>query len=659
MQKYLAKLKLFFPHSNRGFSLIELSVVISIAASAAVGYLSWTTPAASTNAMKATQTRVQMNEIAKSIESFRVKKKRLPCPADPLMLSDGSRASIGTDYLTPTGASHDYYPNEYGVEDLDTNQSAVNGSTTLGLDCPVQVGAVPVFSLGLNESYMYDAWGRKFTYHIASTLCGADIGTPTISAQESQNTGCTDKDYQNNSGNLVISNGSTNITTFGAFAIVSHGTNGKGAFLPSGTKLANGTGNELENSDGNKTYIKTDISSTYDDLILFETKNQIESLVNRKNVKHLSVADCNANSLALSNVTLTEKGQMNSQLSTYQQNSVTQNAGDAALITSLNLENYGTPNSGDQALIGIMMATQSLCVSYYGSTAVTINGQNWIGAQCPGNNNPAVNGSTYIPATDSCACSSGLWDGNCTTTFLPSDISGLEIWLDASDASSLTTGNCSTSTAPANGQAIGCWKDKSNNSRNLSAAPTYQTNILNGKSILVFTGGGGCGGSGGEISLGSVNFASATFSLVVRVVDQTTDAYMRVVNFWKNGNVDFGNIYGASVYTNSPQDNLVSWNHYNGNVNFTPITSGSYGIYTFSADGGTMNVYKNGSLQGTSSYTDDHSFTPDRIGVNQDWGGCSRGVNNFGEILLYSKKPFSSTDRQNVESYLNSKWAVY
>ena len=65
----------------------------------------------------------------------------------------------------------------------------------------------------------------------------------------------------------------------------------------------------------------------------------------------------------------------------------------------------------------------------------------------------------------------------------PSQLSGLTLWLDASDASTITL----------NGSNVAQWDDKSGNSRNASQTtaanqPIYTTNGMNGKPVISFDG---------------------------------------------------------------------------------------------------------------------------------------------------------------------------
>lgn len=640
MKHFFSKSK-FFLCSRKGFSLIELSVVISVTASAAVGFLAWTQPPASTNALKSTATITKMKEIQKAIDSFRAQKKRLPCPADPLMRNDTTRTSIGTDYNTPTGTSQDYYVNNFGMEDLDITQTAVNGTTTLGVDCPVSVGALPVFSLDLDESYINDAWGRRFTYHVANTICGADAGTDTLSNTESEAIGCNDISYQNNSGNLTVTGANT---TNAAYVVVSHGANGKGAFLPSGAKLPNGTGNELENSNGDATYVKASQSSTFDDLLIVETKNQIESAINRKNIRNISVADCEENSQALKNVTLTETtfmktGGLNAQ--NYQRLNNT----------------YTLSNTGDKGLLSIMKTTQSICVSYYGATAATINGKTWSGAQCPGNNDSTANGSTYIAATDSCVCYSGLWNGNCMTTSADPII-----WLDASDSTTTLTSSACTGGSASNAGTVGCWKSKVGSTHAIQSAtlnqPTLRTSVINGKSVIRFDG------ANDVMPVPNLNMPTSTYNIFLVDMHNTASRSVSLVLHDGTFPNSIVNILQMDSATNRGYYHTYSGG--NTSTNWAWPARNAFSITNLYLSNNTsMKLYRNGFdfnnniLPGPGNPA---AMTNLRVGSS---GGAAYpypyidGAFNgdIAEVIIYSRS-MSNTERQSTESYLGTKYNI-
>lgn len=358
------------PHNN-GFSLIELSIVISVAATLAIGVLSWIQPANKTNALKSLNTRNEMVEIIRALQAFRTSKGRLPCPADPYMRADNTRAS---------DAPADTYVNNFGMEDLDTNQS----DSSLGINCPSNTGMVPVRSLGIESSYAEDAWGRRYTYHVSNALCTTD-NSPSI--------GCTRNDYDKaTAGNIIVrtnasvTDGSADLTTQAAFSLISYGADGSGAFLPGGKQLptTGASTDELENTDNDSIFVRTDFSSTFDDIVLFKTKSQFENLTTDQISTVVDIPLCNQNATTLNEVTATEATALNT------------------LIPSLDAQ------TSSQGVLNLLWSTQNICTRYFGQAVDANTG--WNGPKCPGGGKYFFNPTSLASY---CICSNGQWDSTC------------------------------------------------------------------------------------------------------------------------------------------------------------------------------------------------------------------------------------------------------
>lgn len=622
--------------SRQGFSLIETSVLVTVAAAAAVGFLSWTQPAVVTNAEKSIETRTRLEEISRAIEIFRVEKGRLPCPADPYMRIDNTRNNElgGTDL----------YPNDFGQEDLDRIETQVGGVTNFGIDCPVSTGTVPVYALNLGQEYMNDEWGRRITYQVSRNICGSDAGTEGgLSQNLSRLTGCTSNDYTKGIGDIIIKD-TAGVTKEprAAFVLLSHGPNGLGAFMPSGAKMADGSANELENSNaynaagsthnGDKTFVMGAATSSFDDIVYFKTKAQLERLTDRSNTKQVSIEECEANSAAIRQITVTESTAMNTQITGYER---------------------GQFNRGEQVALGLLKSIQTMCISYYGATAKTINGKTWSGAQCPGTANVTA-GSTYYVPLDTCTCESGLWNGNCTMDWniigkntVPD---GRVVWLDAYDTSTLfTDANCTTQVT-ANGNTIGCWKDKSatasNHAKQGTAAsqPVYTTSAINSKSV--------------------VNFVSSD-SLVLPV-----PSVLGILNS------DYEVFFVARTTSSAVQflmgGGLEQFElHINGSagLRFIPVSS------KYSDIGGSSAYLTNPRIFGARVDNNNGIVRVSGVGDTTDIETSARSSNNsaivlgyrgnnqypmigyIGEVMIY-KRALTTTERQTVEQYLSQKWAI-
>jgi prepilin-type N-terminal cleavage/methylation domain-containing protein len=200
---------------SRGFTLVELA--ISLAVIALLLGMMVVPLNTQVDQQRINDTRRQLSVITEALIGFAVANGRLPCPASATLAD------------TAAGA---------GVE--IANCSA-------GAD-----GVIPWTTLGVNET---DAWGRRFTYRVSPAF--ADSPTGGMQATFT----LTD------AGTLRVTNGSVDIASNMVAVVVSHGKNGAGAYQTNGSQLSVGTGDELENSDGDNTFVSRSNAPDFDDLV--------------------------------------------------------------------------------------------------------------------------------------------------------------------------------------------------------------------------------------------------------------------------------------------------------------------------------------------------------------------------------------------------------
>lgn len=252
-----------------GFTLIELSIWITILAVLAASLLSFMTPPAVEEMEKIKLTQRNMRIVMDALIDFRATNNRLPCPA----------------LRNITDAA----PQAYSEDCTGVTVGAVRHN----------LGAVPARTLGIAEEYALDGWGRRLTYHVSSEVC-----EPGPAGNQHLPTNCTEGHYRcvnpasstcvTPAGNLVVRSTGANggiILSDAVFVLVSHGANGFGAFNRAGVQLPlGGTTNAhevqnytiagstapLEYSSEQYGMRPSAGESIYDDFVMYRSRQQIE-----------------------------------------------------------------------------------------------------------------------------------------------------------------------------------------------------------------------------------------------------------------------------------------------------------------------------------------------------------------------------------------------
>ncbi len=246
------------------FTLIELAVVLVI-----LGILLGLGLSAGQSAIKNAErlsTLERMAIIKQALDAYAARNGYLPCPADPHTLATG--AGYGTESRTA------------GVGCLAAGGVFQNST--------VWFGTLPARNLGLDDSFMRDAWNSKLTYAVS----GQHVGTSGVGWNS----------YAANTGTLVINRGTiatSYATTTGVtgipgasatYAVISHGKNRRGSFPANGSSIvtacAGPTGNEIDiqNCDRNNaiffdtTYNEgTQATTQFDDYIVWGSNMMVRN----------------------------------------------------------------------------------------------------------------------------------------------------------------------------------------------------------------------------------------------------------------------------------------------------------------------------------------------------------------------------------------------
>jgi hypothetical protein len=236
-------------------------------------------------------------------------------------------------------------------------------------------------------------------------------------------------------------------------------------------------------------------------------------------------------------------------------------------------------------------------------------------------------------------------------SFTPSSISGMIGWW-AADSISSVDGTEQTS-----------WSDLSGNSYTLTAAtglgPTWETAEINSLPAMKFNGSSQYMSN----NTAAANFSGAdlprTFFLAIKTVTESgTDAHIAA-----------GSSTGANplfeVDTNAGKPRLVVRD--DGGTTAAPQGSVGLGtvawkILTVETSGTSCTMWINGSSQTVSpTAADVGTITINRFTVGARFSNGT--INNYSdsliaEIIIYNSA-LGSTDRGNVETWLNSKYAIF
>ena len=235
---------------SRGFTLIEMTMVMMIVGLLLAGLLP--NLYAQMESRRINETRKQLEEIKEALVGFVIINGRLPCPADSLI---------------PTGQ-------------LNAGKEAKTGPACTNITNNRASGVIPWAALGINET---DAWGRRFTYSIASYFAD-DFGNNTYTYNTSSNP-CVPNPAPTQSsfalcspGNLVVAASATytaNITDNAPAVIVSHGANGLGAYMPNGGNIpiTGASSDEASNADNNNDFVYHEATSNFDDQVIWLSTN--------------------------------------------------------------------------------------------------------------------------------------------------------------------------------------------------------------------------------------------------------------------------------------------------------------------------------------------------------------------------------------------------
>jgi hypothetical protein len=227
---------------------------------------------------------------------------------------------------------------------------------------------------------------------------------------------------------------------------------------------------------------------------------------------------------------------------------------------------------------------------------------------------------------------------------------GLQLWLDASDASTLYDATTGGSLVAADG-GVARWEDKSGNARHATQAtsanrPLRKTNQQNGLNALLFDG------SNDAFSLSSITIPNS--HSVFQVYQRLTGVQSFGIAHNNNNNVRYASLWftdGILYQISNEPNNFTT--HGGSNA-----ATGYFVVSTIRNATTSIDVRRNGSS--VASVTTGAGVTNAASGSWNAIGDRSSGFfhsGNLCEIIVYDSA-LSSTDRAAVETYLLAKWGI-
>lgn len=256
-----------------------------------------------------------------------------------------------------------------------------------------------------------------------------------------------------------------------------------------------------------------------------------------------------------------------------------------------------------------------------------------------------------------------------TFSFEPTGLFNLGLWLDASDSGTLFNGSTSfgpVSPAILPNDPVGYWGDKSGNGRHFvstttapSRRPLLKIATQNGKNTVFFDGVNDVLTSNAFMyNAGAVTIfvASKSYSLggikrcVIGEFYATTDRYYPI---YSNDGVPQQLTSFASVGGTQLLSPTISYG--------TAFNQGVFNIITAVDSGSSYTGFVNGANGGTTSYTRPASSSFGLVGLGSQITGTGAPSgpmeSNICEVIVYTRA-LTTQERQLVENYLASKWAI-
>jgi hypothetical protein len=238
---------------------------------------------------------------------------------------------------------------------------------------------------------------------------------------------------------------------------------------------------------------------------------------------------------------------------------------------------------------------------------------------------------------------------NVATSYLPTDISGLKLWLDAQDLTTLYQNSACTTAVAANNDPVGCWRDKSGNTNHSTQGtagfrPLYKTGAY---AKIAFDGTDDLLDAGSSVVSGTLS----SFEVLWAGEQYQENGISWTLNNggtriqthspWSDGSAyfDVGGAGGANRVS-------AAWGTSNGVLNLWGASN--------TVAGNFQGLYKNGTVLASDATGHSVVITGNTI-IGADTTGDYAQM-NVPELLIYDHD-LSLAQRQGIEGYLACKYS--
>jgi hypothetical protein len=263
----------------------------------------------------------------------------------------------------------------------------------------------------------------------------------------------------------------------------------------------------------------------------------------------------------------------------------------------------------------------------------------------------------------------------------PASVSGLQLWLDASDASTLYDATSGGSLVAADG-AVARWEDKSGNARHATQAtagkrPVRKTSIQNSKDVLRFTAANAHGLQAGSTSTWKfLHDGTASYAVVVAKCGASADPNALhtlletggissdIVGFYMGYDDRTGSSRNNALFVSTARGVLGDYQSLS--IDNDKVSANTYAIIetlvsaNASASSRLRSRVNGGSQFGANTITAAASTANSTYALNIGTTPLLASFDLTGdicEILLFSQQP-SSEEQTVLRDYLATKWGI-